>query len=244
MKTNIIDSGAANENQFDTVGYNVVNLPSLAREVIDSFNNMPRDLHSLGRCRYIRLSQYFVFWDECGWVLALLPRRKYVQSAKHIRLAEAGGIKRFREQLEIDTTSIVTPIMDALNLDRCAQYHVNVNQIRVVCNQDFKGITVPEGPHRDGHKYSVIAIAKRENVVGGVTQVIDPVSREVIFETVLEENQAILLDDERLFHYATDISPKFGAEGYRDIWVVEINEWEKRCYGPVHDRAASESHHE
>lgn len=226
-------------NDFEKNGYVVINLPKPSKEITDSFNNMPRDSHSLGRCRHIRLSQYFIYWEDNSWVLALLPQRKYVQSAKFIRLAEAGGVKRHREQLQVDVTSVVSPIMDALGLERSGQYQANVNQIRVVCNEEFKGITVPEGPHRDGHQYSVIAVVKRENVDGGVTQVIDPDTIETLFETTLEENQAILLDDENFIHYASEITPTSGNTCYRDIWVVEINEWSNRCYGPTHDREAS-----
>lgn len=124
-------------------------------------------------------------------------------------------------------------------VDRSKNYHVNVNQIRVVANVEFKGVTVPEGPHRDGHEFSVIGIAQRYNVQGGETQVIDPTTREVVFRTTLKENQAILINDERYIHYATDIVPVEGDTGYRDIWVIEINQWERRAYGPRHERLAS-----
>jgi len=55
------------------------------------------------------------------------------------------------------------------------------------------------------------------------------------------ENQAILIDDERYIHYATDIVPVQGMDGHRDIWVIEINRWGKRAYGPSHERRASEA---
>lgn len=115
---------------------------------------------------------------------------------------------------------------------------INVNQIRVVANGEYRGVTVPEGPHRDGHEYSVIAVVRRENVAGGETQVIDPITNQVIHRQTLEENQAIIIDDERYIHYATDIEPATGDSGYRDIWVVEINRWENRAYGRVHEREA------
>ncbi len=84
-----------------------------------------------------------------------------------------------------------------------------------------------------------LAVVKRENVDGGVTQVIDPDTMETLFETTLDENQAILLDDEKFIHYASEITPISGNTCYRDIWVVEVNEWSNRCYGPTHDREAS-----
>lgn len=240
MEATNINPAVQVKNDFEAHGFAVINTPILSKEITDSFNNMPRDQHSLSRRRHIRLSQYFIYWEEGSWVLALLPQRKYVQSAKHIRLAEAGGVKRHRDQLEIDPTPVVTKIMDSLSLDKSGQYQANVNQIRVVCDHEFKGVTVPEGPHRDGHEFSVIAVVKRHNVSGGVTQVIDPKSHKIVLETTLQENQAILIDDERYIHYATDIAPQTEHTGYRDIWVVEINKWENRSYGPAHEKMASQ----
>ncbi|KTC34250.1 2OG-Fe dioxygenase family protein [Pseudomonas sp. ABAC61] len=219
-------------------GYCVIEMPPLSSQVRDSFADMPRDSHSLGRMREIRLSQYLGYWDESEWVFALLPQRKYVQSARYIKLKEAGGVARHREQLAIDPSPLIARVLDNLPVDRSEQYQINVNQIRVVVNPDFRGITVPEGPHRDGHEYSVIAIARRENVRGGETQVIDPGTLQVVHRQTLEENQAILIDDERYIHYASDIEAASGSIGYRDIWVIEINRWATRAYGIAHERAA------
>lgn len=227
------------QSDFQVHGYTVIDTPKLSEEVLASFDRMPRDGHSLKRLREIRLSQYFGFWEEGQWFFALLPKRKYIQSAEYIRLAEAGGVFRHREQLEVDPSPLIASVLDNLPVDRSSGYHVNVNQIRVVANSDFRGVTVPEGPHRDGHEFSVIAIARRNNIEGGETQVIDPVTREIVFRKTLNENQAILIDDERFIHYATDIMPRQGHIGYRDIWVIEINRWEKRAYGPRHERLAS-----
>lgn len=240
METILVErESTATLNNFAANGYAVIELPPLSEEVHASFGRMPRDGHSLKRLREIRLSQFFGYWEEGQWIFALLPRRKYIQSAEYIRLAEAGGVFRHREQMEVDPSSIISCVLDNLQVDRSKNYHVNVNQIRVVANAEFKGVTVPEGPHRDGHQFSVIGIAQRRNVEGGETQVIDPETREVVFRTTLKENQAILLDDERYIHTATDINTVEGGTGYRDIWVIEINQWEKRAYGPRHEKLAS-----
>ena len=223
---------------FLSKGYCIVDMPVMPKSLLESFGNMPRDSHGLGRLRQIRLSQYIGFWDEEEWVFALLPRRKYVQSALYIKLDEAGGVLRHREQLEVDPTPLIARVLDNLPIERCGMLQINVNQIRVVANAQFRGVTVPEGPHRDGHKYSVIAIARRENVSGGETQVIDPLTNQVLYRQVLKENQAILIDDERYIHFATDIEPVTGEMGYRDIWVIEINHWENRAYGRTHEREA------
>lgn len=228
-------------DHFKTHGYAVVDTPPLSEHVLASFNNMPRDGHSLRRLREIRLSQYLGYQEEGEWIFALLPKRKYIQSAEYIRLAEAGGVMRHREQLECDPSPLISAVLSALPIDADDSYHVNVNQIRVIANAEFKGVTVPEGPHRDGHEFSVIVIAGRHNVRGGATQIIEPLSREIVHQQTLAENQAVLIDDERYIHYATDIAPEQGAIGHRDIWVIEVNRWHKRAYGPIHERRALEA---
>lgn len=226
---------------FHTHGYAVISTPALDAATLDSFNRMPRDGHSVKRLREIRLSQFFCYKEEGQWILALLPRRKYIQSAAYIRLAEAGGVMRHREQLECDPAPLIAAVLDNLPISEEGMYQINVNQIRVITNTDFKGVTVPEGPHRDGHEFSVIAIADRHNVRGGETQVIEPSTGQVIFQKTLDVNQAILIDDERYIHYATNIEPEQGDVGHRDIWVIEINRWDHRAYGPTHERQASEA---
>lgn len=226
-------------DHFKTHGYAVIDTPLLPKQVLESFNNMPRDGHSLKRLRHIRLSQYFGYREEGQWIFALLPKRKYIQSAEYIRLAEAGGVMRHREQLECDPSPLMSAVLDALPLDPEQHYHLNVNQIRVTANADFNGVTVPEGPHRDGHEFSVIVVADRHNVTGGETQIIDPASGAIVHRDVLGENQAVLIDDERYIHYASDIRPANGSTGRRDIWVIEINRWHKRAYGPTHERRAA-----
>ncbi|MCY0965907.1 2OG-Fe dioxygenase family protein [Parathalassolituus penaei] len=228
---------SANKDYLEN-GYCVIDMPEVSQDLLDSFGEMPRDMHSLGRLRKIRLTQYFAYWEEGEWFFAPLPKRKYVQSADYIRLAEAGGVARHREQIIGDPTALVAAVLNQLPVTLDDMFQINVNQIRVIANTEFKGVTVPEGPHRDGHEFSVIAIAKRHNVKGGETQVIDPLTGDVLYQTTLDENQAILIDDERFIHYATNIEPEVGTEGHRDIWVIEINRWQYRAYGPAHERAS------
>lgn len=226
---------SANKDYLEN-GYCVIDMPEISRNLLDSFDNMPRDTHSPGRLREIRLTQYIGYWEDGEWLFATLPKRKYVQSADYIKLAEAGGVPRHREQIVGDPAALVAAVLNQLPVELSDMFQINVNQIRVIANAEYKGVTVPEGPHRDGHEFSVIAVARRNNVRGGETQVINPKNQEILFRTTLDENQAILIDDERFVHYATNIEPEEGDVGYRDIWVIEINRWQNRAYGPAHER--------
>lgn len=235
-KKNVLENSV--NSYYLKYGYCVIDMPEIPSSLLGSFGNMPRDMNSLGRLREIRLTQYIGYWEEGEWVFAVLPKRKYLQSADYIQLAEAGGVPRHREQIIGDPTVLVAAVLNQLPVDLNQMFQINVNQIRVTVNVEYKGVTVPEGPHRDGHEFSVIAVAKRNNVKGGETQVIDPKTREILFRTILDENQAILIDDERFIHYASNIESEEGDVGYRDIWVIEINQWKNRAYGPAHERAS------
>lgn len=231
------DLQSTNEQYIDN-GYCVVETPALSHEIVASFDELPRDCHSMSRLRKIRLSQYFGYFEDGEWIFGLLPKRRYIQSPEYIKLKEAGGVLRYRDQLTIDPSPLMSCIMQELPVDAGDIFHLNVNQIRVIANEEYRGVTVPEGPHRDGHEFSVIAVAARENVVGGETQIIDPNTGNVVFRHELKENEAIIIDDERYVHYATNIEPEDGSTGYRDIWVIEINKWENRAYGPAHEKRA------
>ncbi|MCL1476207.1 MAG: 2OG-Fe dioxygenase family protein [Marinobacter sp.] len=228
---------SANSDYLEN-GYCVIDMPEIPQSLLGSFDSMPRDMPSLGRHRELRLTQYIGYWEEGEWVFAPLPKRNYVQSADYIKLAEAGGVPRHREQIVGDLTALVAAVLNQLPVELNEMFQINVNQIRVTANVEYKGVTVPEGPHRDGHEFSVIAVARRNNVKGGETHVIDPTTREILFRTILDENQAILIDDERFIHYASNIEPEEGDVGYRDIWVIEINRWHNRAYGPAHERTS------
>jgi len=223
---------------FAKQGYTVIKLVQPSAEIINSFDNLPRDTHSMGRLRQIRLTQYFSYNDDGEWVFATLPKRDYIQSSEYIKLAEAGGVRRHREQLEIDPSNIVSEIMNSLPISKDKLYQVNVNQIRVISNGTYNGITVPEGPHRDGHEFSVIAVVTRKNIEGGKTQIFSPDAEKLLFEHTLSENQAILIDDERFVHTASNIKHVIGSEGYRDIFVIEVNHWNNRAYGLKHEKSA------
>jgi hypothetical protein len=227
---------------FAVDGWTIIDTPPLSDEMLATFDELPRDMHSLQRYRTVRLTQYFAYCEDGEWIFAPLPRRDYVQSAEYIKIPEAGGVKRFREQLVCDPSSLLVAILSALPIDRDELYQINVSQFRVRVDADWKGITVPEGPHRDGHRFSVVGVARRHQVQGGETQIIEPATGEIVYRTTLQNNQAILMNDERWIHYATDIVTADGYDsGYRDIWVIEVDPWAERCYGPLHEQRASVS---
>lgn len=93
----------------------------------------------------------------------------------------------------------------------------------------------PRRPHRDGHHYGIVAVARRHNISGGETQLMPLGGGEPFFTTTLQDGQAICFDDRRMFHHVTDIEHLSKEGGHRDVWLVAVNPWEHRRYGEEYE---------
>jgi len=83
-----------------------------------------------------------------------------------------------------------------------------MSQVRVITDKSITGITVPEGPHRDGHDYVMNAVFRRHRISGGVSQLMPTGGGPPFFEDVLQENEAIIFEDTRMWHNAPTSSQK------------------------------------
>ncbi|HLK00027.1 MAG TPA: hypothetical protein VKU39_08985, partial [Streptosporangiaceae bacterium] len=54
----------------------------------------------------------------------------------------------------------------------------------------------------------------------------------------LQPNQALAFDDTAMWHTATDLLPLTGDSGYRDLWIVVFNRWDRRKYGAEYEAQA------
>jgi hypothetical protein len=107
----------------------------------------------------------------------------------------------------------------------------------VIVNDETRGVSVPEGPHQDGHTYSMIAVVDRRNIGGGQTQLMTLDSDEPFLSLTLGPGEAIVLDDRAMRHYATDITAPAGQEGHRDLFLLAYNTWPERRYGETYEAA-------
>jgi hypothetical protein len=214
----------------------IVDVPPASREVLEEFATLPLDPYCGGKFRYRRFSQYRMSHNGREWELELLPHRPFIQSKDYNPLV--GRVPRFLEPLRIDPTDQINAGADAVPLERVAVYQINVHQVRVIANREIKGVPAPEGPHRDGHEIGMISVFRRQNIRGGVTQLMPNGGGTPFFETTLRENQAIVYEDGEMFHNATDVEPLTDEGGFRDIWIVAMNRWENRRYGEEFERRA------
>lgn len=221
-----------------TRSYQVIDIPAPSPQVMAAFANLPQDPFTPGGQRSRRFSQYRLTTGEQHdqpWRLELLPHRPFLQP-KAVN-SVAGGIQRPFEPLEIDPSAQVIAGAEALGLDRDTDWQINVHQCRVVSRPGVVGVSVPEGPHRDGHDYGMLAVFARENITGGVTQLFPTGGGEPFFSTVLQPNQALVYEDGAMWHTATDIEALDERGGHRDLWIIAINAWQRRKYGEEFERA-------
>jgi hypothetical protein len=218
--------------------YKVIDLPAPDNRVLAEFETLPFDNFTGGRQRYRRFSQYRMSFDDAtgSWQLELLPHRPFLQP-KMVN-GFVGGVPRPFEPLRIDPAPQIDAGAKALGLDRTKTWQINVHQCRVISNAEVEGVSVPEGPHRDGHEYGMLAVFARHNITGGINQLVPTGGGEPFFEVTLQPNQALVYVDGAMWHNATDIVAGDGSGGHRDLWIIAINSWENRKYGAEFERAA------
>ncbi|MGW0801429.1 2OG-Fe dioxygenase family protein [Nonomuraea sp. NPDC002799] len=211
--------------------YKVFDLPPVAPSILAEFGTLPLDPYTGGRQRSRRFSQYRIrFNAQAGsWGLGLLPHRPFLQPPTVNTLV--GGLPRELEPLRIDPSPQIDAAAGHIGLDEGHDWHINVHQCRVKVGAGVAGVSVPEGPHRDGHDYAMLAVFARHNISGGENQLMPLGGGEPFFRVTLQPNQALAFDDTAMWHTATDLDSLDGGLGHRDLWIVVFNRWDRRKYG-------------
>jgi hypothetical protein len=219
---------------FKKRNYARFKVPPLSKQAMLEFETLVLDPHAGGKQRYRRFSQFKIRFENGEWRCELLPHRPFIQSKNYNGIV--GGVQRRFEPIRFDPTPQVAAGALAARLDVDQVYQINVHQVRVVTNRSIQGVTVPEGPHRDGHDFVMNAIFARHNIIGGVSQLMPTGGGACFFEDILCKNEAIIMADDKMWHNATDIRPATDAGGHRDIMIISFNAWERRRYGEEFER--------
>jgi len=220
-------------------GFSIVDLGEIPADVIDSFSRLALDQYMGGGNRYRRFSQYKMIASDKGWDFELLAHRPYMTFSKYNPVA--GGIQRFYEPIEVDFKPFIERGAKDIALDETQEWQINVHQYRVIVNAQLKGVTVPEGRHRDGHSFVMIGVVTRKDISGAEMSLYrNARDTEPFYTGTLLEGQAVLLDDQNMFHDVTEIIP-VNEEGYRDIFVVAFSPWTDRWHGDEFEKKVIES---
>ncbi|EIM01513.1 hypothetical protein RHOFW104T7_05555 [Rhodanobacter thiooxydans] len=102
-----------------------------------------------------------------------------------------------------------------------SRWHVEVHQFRIEARADEAGEPTPEGVHRDGVDYVLVLLIDRENIERGTTTIHAPDGRELGSFTLAHAFDAALVDDHRVFHGVTPVTPLDPQQpAHRDVLVV------------------------
>jgi hypothetical protein len=101
------------------------------------------------------------------------------------------------------------------------RWHVEVHQFRIEARVDEAGEPTPEGVHRDGVDYVLVLLIDRENIESGTTTIHARDRRLLGSFTLTHALDAALVDDTRVFHGVTAVTPLDpGKPAHRDVLVV------------------------
>lgn len=100
-------------------------------------------------------------------------------------------------------------------------WHVEVHQFRIEARADEAGEPTPEGVHRDGVDYVLVLLIDRQNIESGTTTIHAPDRSLLGSFTLARPLDAALVDDTRVFHGVTAVTPLDPQKpAHRDVLVV------------------------
>ena len=104
---------------------------------------------------------------------------------------------------------------------RPPSWHVEIHQFRIEARTGVEGRPTPEGMHRDGVDWVLVLLVSRVNVTSGETSIHDLAKRPLGSFTLTAPLDAAWVDDSRVYHGVTAVTPLDKAgPAYRDVLVV------------------------
>jgi hypothetical protein len=191
-----------------------------------SWNELAPDtyLASLGRHRRRRHAVYSA--DANG--IRREPHQPHYQSLAYNALQ--GDIERWFEPIAADGPSLrrilgfCQDFFGAL-APQVARWRVEVHQFRIEARGDEAGEPTPEGVHRDGVDYVLVLLIDRSNIESGTTTIHAADGRLLGRFTLTHPFDAALVDDARVFHGVTPVTPFDPAQpAHRDVLVVTFRD--------------------
>ena len=127
-------------------------------------------------------------------------------------IAEGDSFQRVLE-FSRDTFGALAPAV--------GRWHIEAHQFRIEARADEAGEPTPEGVHRDGVDYVLVLLVDRTNIERGKTT-IHSLDGELLGSfTLTHPLDAALVDDARVFHGVTAVTPVDPAiPAHRDVLVV------------------------
>lgn len=140
-----------------------------------------------------------------------------------------GGIARYFSEIEKNT--IENPVFKNLlqfayltfSEIKTENWFIEAHQFRIKAQVNDIGKPTPEGIHRDGVDFVLMAIINRHNIKGGMTKIYD-LNKNLKTEFMLENFLDVaLVDDHQVYHSVTEIQVDDSTQsstGLRDVLVI------------------------
>ena len=192
----------------------------VADELQPYFDNLDMDIYIDSKHRFRSYARFQFENDK----IVRLPHSKFVQSSDVNRVL--GDVERDFPKMEqrlVETEQFQRLLKSFIERTGSDKDHavVDVHQLRVTCDSDATSSPAPEGIHQDGFNFVGIFCVRRKNISGGATQIFkSQVEQHPHLNTILEENQFVILNDSRYFHHISEtLSSEPGQKGVRDVFV-------------------------
>jgi hypothetical protein len=139
-----------------------------------------------------------------------------------------GGVQRWFEPMDdaiangaTNTTVLAycRHVFERLSPER--DWAIELHQFRIEARRDERGQPTPEGLHRDGVDFVLVLLINRVNIASGTTTIHGLDKQELGAFTLTEPFDAALVDDHRVYHGVTAVTPLDPIlPAYRDVLVV------------------------
>jgi hypothetical protein len=193
-----------------------------------SWDDLTVDPYLAANARY-RTRRYGVYSARPDGTLEREPHQPHFQHQDYNRLF--GGIERWFEPItaEIGDGETMRTILRFVvrtfgeRAPSVRRWHAEVHQFRIEARVERPGLPTPEGAHRDGVDFVLVLLVNRDNIVSGVTTVYDLSGAPLGAFTLAHPFDATLIDDRRVAHGVTAVTPLDPARpGRRDVLVVTL----------------------
>ncbi|MYS12156.1 hypothetical protein GTW71_38345 [Streptomyces sp. SID6041] len=192
----------------------------------DSWARMPLDSYMADGGRYRRRRHATLSAPRASADYRVEEHQPHYQGLDYNTLN--GGVARhyepFEEQILRGRTmdSLLTLGCDIFG--RLAPYsgwHIEAHQFRIEVNGEEVGLPTPEGVHRDGVTFVLMAMVGRSNATGGESTVFNLDKQPVEKFSLTDPLDVALVNDERVFHGVSPIEQiDPAAPASRDVLVI------------------------
>ncbi|MFD4142740.1 2OG-Fe dioxygenase family protein [Streptomyces sp. NPDC058572] len=192
----------------------------------DSWNGMPLDAYMADGGRYRRRRHATLSAARAGRGYRVETHQPHYQGLDYNNLN--GGIARHYEPFEDrilhgeTMNSLLTLGCDVFGrLAPYSDWHIEAHQFRIEVDGEEVGRPTPEGVHRDGVTFVLMAMIGRSNAIGGESTVYNLDRQPLDKFTLCEPLDLALVNDERVFHGVSPIEQLDSSRpAERDVLVI------------------------